>query len=173
MNLDALFEDLESQLTDVTQCFENQKQMANCNRFLLQIGNHNVSLIAPIIGKDFVAGYHAQRAAWMCVAMPKVSVLKFACEPDTRLPRLRRRTTALEEFLREMTLPYAVELKPCGQPEFAAVLTAIDEQLLCFKLPAHSGAHAKDLQAAAISSLDWVAIVDAKDSSDVASWRKR
>lgn len=173
MNLDALFEDLESQLSDVTQCFENQKQMANCNRFVLQFESQNMSLIAPIIGKDFVAGYHAQRGAWICVALSKVSVLKFAIEPDARLPRLRRRTAKLEQFLAEMTLPYAVELKPTGQSEFAAVLTAVDDQFVYFKLSGMTSVNVSDVHAAALSSLDWVAIVDAKDSSDVASWRKR
>ena len=73
----------------------------------------------------------------------------------------------------EMNMPYAVDLKPTGLPEFSAVLTAVDEHFVYFKTMSVSTLSSREVQAAALASLEWVAIVEAKDSSDVSEWRKR
>jgi hypothetical protein len=172
MNLDALFEDLESQFLEPNHCFEMQTLLAKRNRLTFRIDDEELVLIAPILGSDFVAGFHERRAAWICAGLPKASVLKFAIDRDSRLPKLRRRAVKLEDFVGEMNPPFAAQFKPTGQSCFDAVLIAIENSIAYFKLPSPQGGQS-EMTAIAISALDWLGIVEAKDSADVNQWRSR
>ena len=172
MNLDALFEDLESQFVEPNHCFEMQARLAKSNLLTMRIDGEELPLIAPILGEDFVAGYHEQRAAWICVGIPKAAEMKFSIDRDSRLPKLRRRAVKLEEFISEMNPAFAAKFKPVGQPCFDAVLVAIEDSLAYFKRPnVRSGE--PEVTAIALAALDWLGIVEAKDLTDVTQWRSR
>ncbi len=180
MNLETIFEDLESQLVEVNHCFETQARLAKCNRLRLQVDEEEMVLIAPILGSDFVAGYHERRSAWMCVGLPKAGVLKFSIDEKSKLPKLRRRTVKLEDFIAEMNPPFSAQFKPTGKAGFAGVLVAVENSLVYFTATGNGTAlkpglkpGSKSVTAIDLAALDWLAALEDKDSADVNEWRGR
>jgi hypothetical protein len=172
MNLETLFEDLEAQLVEVNHCFETQNRLAKCNRLRLQVDAEDLVLIAPILGSDFVAGFHERRGAWMCVGLPKASVLNFSIEEKSKLPKLRRRAVKFENFITEMNPPFSAQFKPTGRAGFAGVLVAIENSMVYFT-ETRAAATSKAVTAIDLSALDWLAALEDKDSADVSEWRDR
>ena len=172
MNLDTLFEDLESQLVDVNHCLEKQARLAKCNRLQLQLDGEDLVLIAPILGSDFVAGFHERRAAWMCVGLPKASVMNFSVDENSRMPKLRRRKVKLENFIAEMHPPFSAQFKPSGRASFAGVLVAAENAMIYFTAPGKVG-NLIEVAAIDLAALDWLAVLEDRDSADVSDWRGR
>lgn len=172
MNLDTLFEDLESQLVDVNHCREKQAILAKCNRVHLQIEGEDLRLIAPILGADFVAGFHERRAAWMCIGMPKASVMSFSIDEKSKMPRLRKRSVKFENFIAELHPPFSAQFKPSGRDSFAGVLVATENSTVYLTETSRAAA-AKAVTAIDLAALDWLAVLEDKDSKDVGDWRGR
>ena len=78
----------------------------------------------------------------------------------------------LEDFISEMNPAFAAKFKPVGQPCFDAVLVAIENSLAYFKRP-NVRSDEPEVTAIALAALDWLGIVEAKDSTDVTQWRSR
>lgn len=169
MNLDTLFDDFESQLTEPNTCFVNQALLASCNRVNLRSGDEELSLIAPILGTDFVAGFHEQRASWMCIGTARLSVANFAIDGDSQLPKLRKRSVLLEHFIAEMNPPFAVEFKVSAQPSFCGALTEVANGFAFYRAAQRS----LGVNAVSLAALDWLSIVEVKDASDVSEWQNR
>lgn len=169
MNPETLFEELESQFFDHNRCHELRKYVASCNRLSLRVAGNEFSLVAPILGSDFVVGFCEKRASWMCFGKNKVTLVRFVSDADSQLPKLRNRTSSFSDFIDEMKPPFAAELKPAGEPSFVAAVTAADHGLVYFKLP---GLH-EPLSALGLEVLDWLMLLESKDSSALEEWRDR
>jgi hypothetical protein len=176
MNFETLFEDLESQLVEVNHCFETQARLAKCNQLRLQVDSEEMVLIAPILGSDFVAGFHERRGAWMCVGLPKAGVLKFSIDEKSRMPKLRRRSVKFEDFIEEMNPPFSAQFKPTGKAGFAGVLIAVENALVYFTPTGDATglkSVSKSVTAIDLAALDWLAALEDKDLADVTEWRDR
>lgn len=172
MNFETLFEDLESQLVEVNHCFETQTRLAKCNQLRIQFDAEELVLIAPILGSDFVAGFHERRGAWMCVGLPKAGVLKFSIDEKSKMPKLRRRSVKFEDFIAEMNPPFSAQFKPTGKSGFDGVLLAVENSMVYFTALG-DGAGSKSVTAIDLAALDWFAALEDKDSADVTEWRGR
>lgn len=169
MNPETFFEELESQFVDDNRCHKLGKHIAGCNRLSLRIASAEFSLVAPILGHDFVVGFCETRAAWMCLGKNKLSLLRFETDADSQLPKLRIRTTSFSDFLGEMAPPFAAEFKPTGETSFVAAVTGADPGLVYFKL---SGLH-QPLSAVGLENLDWLLLIESQDSVALEDWRDR
>ena len=169
MNPETFFEELESQFVDDNFCHGLHKHIAGCNRLSLRACGTEFSFVAPILGHDFVVGFCEKRAAWTCLGKNKVSLVHFATDADSQLPKLRIRTTSFSEFIVEMKPPFAAEIKPTGEPSFVAAVTGAEHGLVYCKLP---GLH-QPLSALGIENLDWLMLVESQDSASLEEWRNR
>ncbi len=169
MNPETFFEELESQFVESNRCLELQKHIAGCNRIVLRISGSEFSLVAPILGGDFVVGFCEKRAAWMCTGKQKISLMRLFEVADAQLPRLRNRTSSLSVFIGELQPPFAAELKPSGEPAFTAVVTAAEQGLVYFKRPGLHEPHS----AIGLESLEWLVLIESHDSTALAEWRDR
>ncbi len=169
MNPETFFEELESQFVENNRCLEPQKHIAGCNRILLRISGSEFSLVAPILGGDFVVGFCEKRAAWMCIGKQKLSLMRLVEVADAQLPRLRTRTSSLDDFIVELQPPFAAELKPSGEPAFTAVVTAAELGLVYFKRPGLHEPHS----AIGLERLEWLVLIESHDSTALAEWRDR
>ena len=151
MNPETFFEECESQFVDDNRCHELRKYFASCNRLSLRVCGTEFSLVAPILGSDFVVGFCEKRASWMCLGKNKVTLVRFVADADSQLPKLRIRTTSFSE------------------PSFVAAVTAADRGLFYFKLP---GLH-EPLSALGLEVLDWLMLLESQDSSALEEWRDR
>jgi hypothetical protein len=169
MNPETFFEELESQFAVDNRCHGLRKHFAKCNRLSLRVSDAEFSLVAPILGHDFVVGLCEKRAAWMCLGKTKASLLRFFTDADSQLPKLRIRTTSFSDFINEMNPPFAAEIKPTGEPSFVAAVTGADHGLVYLKLP---GLH-QPLSALGLENLDWLMLAESKDSAALEDWRDR
>lgn len=169
MNSETFFEELESQLLEDRRCLEWQKHIASSNRLSLRVAGVEFSLVAPILGRDFVVGFCERRTAWMCFGKHKVSLLRFVADADSQLPKLRIRSSSLIEFVGEMKPPFAAELKPTGEPAFITAITAAEQGFIYFKPP---GQH-EPLSALGLKILDWLIIIESPDANALSEWRNR
>lgn len=169
MNSETFFEELESQFFEDKSCLELPKHFARCNRLSLRVAGNEFSLAAPILGRDFIVGFCETRAAWMCFGKDKVSMLRFVADADSQLPKLRIRSSSLNEFVAELKPPFAGEIKPTGEPTFVAAVTAADHGLVFFKLP---GLH-QPLSALGLEALDWLMLVESQDATALSEWQRR
>jgi hypothetical protein len=169
MNPETFFEELESQFVDDNRCHGLRKHFAGCNRLWFRVSGTEFSLVAPILGHDFVVGFCEKRAAWMCLGKTKVSLLRLVADADSQLPKLRIRTTSFIDFINEMNPPFAAEIKPTGEPSFVAAVIGAYCGLVYFKLP---GLH-QPLSALGLETLDWMMLTESQDSSALEAWRDR
>jgi hypothetical protein len=169
MNPETFFEELESQFVDTNHCHKLRKHFAGCNRLSLRVAGNEFSLVAPILGHDFVVGFCEKRAAWMCLGKNKVSLLRFVTDVDSQLPKIRIRTNSFSDFIVELKPPFAAEIKPSGEPSFVAALTGADHGLVYFKLPGLNQPNS----AMGLENLDWLMLVESQDSSALEEWRDR
>ena len=169
MNPETFFEEFESQFVDDNRCHVLRKYFASCNRLSLRVCGNEFSLVAPILGSDFLVGFCEKRASWMCLGKNKVTLVRFVADADSQLPKLRIRTTSFSDFINELKPPFAAELKPAGEPSFVAAVTAADRGLVYFKLP---GLH-EPLSALGLEVLDWLMLLESQDSSALEEWRDR
>ena len=169
MNPETFFEELESQFVDTNHSLKLRKNLAGCNRLSLRVCGTDFSLVAPILGHDFVVGFCEERAAWMCLGKNKVSLVCFVDDADSQLPKLRIRTSSFSDFIIEMKPPFTAELKPAGEPSFVAAVTGADHGLIYFKLPGLNQPHS----AVGLEALDWLMLVESQDSSALEEWRDR
>ena len=169
MNPETFFEELESQFVDDNSCHKLRTRIAACNRLSIRVSGAEFSLVAPILGHDFVVGFCERRAAWMCLGKSKVSLLRFKTDADSQLPKLRIRATSFSEFIGEMTPPFAAEIKPICEPSFVASVTAADQGLVYFKLPGLN----QPLSALGLETLDWLLLIESQDSAALEEWRDR
>lgn len=169
MNPETFFEELESQFVDDNLCHGLRKHIAGCNRLSIRVCGTESSLVAPILGHDFVVGFCEKRAAWMCLGKNKVSLLRFNADAGSQLPKLRIRTTLFSDFIVELKPPFAAEIKPSGDPSFVAAVTGADHGLIYFKLPGLNQPHS----AVGLEALDWLMLVESQDSSALEEWRDR
>jgi hypothetical protein len=169
MNPETFFEELESQFVVDNHCHGLRKHLAGCNGLWCRISGTEFSLVAPILGHDFVVGFCEKRAAWMCLCKTKASLIRFVADADLQLPKLRIRTTSFSDFIVELKPPFAAEIKPTGEPSFVAAVTGADHGLVYFKLP---GMH-QPLSALGLENLDWLMLAESKDSAALEDWRDR
>lgn len=169
MNPETFFEELESQFVGDNKCHALRKHIAKCNRLLLRFSDGEFSLVAPILGHDFVVGFCEKRATWMCLGKTKASPLRFVIDADSQLPKLRIRTTSFSDFIVELKPPFAAEIKPTGEPSFVAAVIAADHGLVYFKLP---GLH-QQISASGLENLDWMMLAESQDSAALEDWRDR
>jgi hypothetical protein len=169
MNPETFFEELESQFVDDNLCQGLRKLIAGCNRLSLRVCATEFSLVAPILGHDFVVGFCEKRAAWMCLCKNKVSLVRFVADADSQLPKIRIRTSSFSDFISELKPPFAAEIKPSGEPSFVVALTGADHGLVYFKPPGIHQPHS----AVGLEALDWLMLVESQDSSALEEWRDR
>lgn len=169
MNPETFFEELEAQFVDENHCQELRNHIAKCNRVLFRVSGTEFSLVAPILGQDFVVGFCETRASWMCFGKRKASLVRFVCDAESQLPKLRIRTTLFSDFLGELKPPFAAEIKAAGEHSFVAAVTGTDPGLVYLRLP---GLH-QPLSALGLESLDWLVLAESQDSAALEEWRDR
>ncbi len=79
----------------------------------LRIRTHahpSVSLVAPIIGDDFIAGINEASGHWLCLRTHTIESLICETEISPDLPHVRYRPISLALFLREIPMPTKIQL---------------------------------------------------------------
>lgn len=91
----------------------------------LVTGNKTVTLVAPIIGLDFVAGLDSTLADWVCFAMKNILRISKIESNDDELPLLRFQPIPLTDFIKTIERPMRLV---CDRDAFN--ILAIDENFL-------------------------------------------
>lgn len=169
MNNEALFEELESQFTQNQGCQRSNLLLANSNRIVIRTAGVEVSLVAAILGEDFVVGLCEKRASWMCFGKQRISLLRFEEVADSQLPKLRFRSTTFCDFILELKPPFFAEIKVVGEVSFVAAVTGAEQGLVFFKLP---GLH-EPQSAVGRDQIDWLLAIEPQDSVALEEWSNR
>ena len=170
MNLETLFDDLEAQMAPKTDSrITNLQTLAEVRRVRLRFSSEEqFSLVAPILGDDFVAGFDEQTANWMCAAQTKVARIDFEHDDDPDLPKLRRQSATLVEFLNAMPLPAAAFIGMSDGRSQGVVLLEATAKLL-FVQPA-LGAIAT---AHSLAALRFICLIEVTDRNELQEWSSR
>lgn len=170
MNLETLFDDLEAQLSRKEDLrITSFQTLTDARRVRLHIGGEQqFSLVAPILGEDFVAGFDEKTANWMCAAQTQVARIDFDPADDPELPKLRRQSATLAEFLNAMPLPAAASIGLTDGRSQSVVLLEATAKLL-FVTPA-SGSKAV---AYSLDALRFICLIEASDRIELQEWSAR
>ena len=79
----------------------------------LRIRTHahpSVSLVAPIIGDDYIAGINEATGHWLCLRTHTIDSLICETEISPDLPKVRYRPISLSLFLREIPMPTKIQI---------------------------------------------------------------
>lgn len=132
MNLDAILDDLEAQLR--AESLEEggvPLRLDETTRVVVrQAAELSFSLVAPILGQDFVSGFDEATASWLIIHTPQTVDLVFEKAPDPDLPKLRRRSIRLADFLLQLELPAAIQFQTTDRQVHSATLIHVEGELL-------------------------------------------
>ena len=95
-------------ISETAPCSDQRLFDFVANTHILQVRTHThpcVSLIAPIIGSDFIAGIDDQSGRWVCIAQSSVESLVAQTQPESQLPLVRNHPGGLSEFLAKLPTP--------------------------------------------------------------------
>lgn len=170
MNLETLIDDLEAQFdADARKRITTSKAIQDARRLRIWIDDEaNFSLVAPILGLDFIAGFDERTADWICLIQCNVSRMQFEASQDLELPKLRRQKVTVEEFITCMPLPAAVVLGNKNGEQIRA--SAIDANGDLLFLRPQKAALA---EAVSFSSLNWFRLIEFADRCDLQEWSNK
>jgi hypothetical protein len=167
MTLEALFEDLEASLERSCPITANQITAKANHVAVIARNQMRFSLVAPIVGKDFVVGLDEQTADWLCILKSQIAELRFSSDADASLPTTRTRALKLEQFLGDMPMPISVSLKTAQPAVRFAAIVAIGDGLLFLR------ARNEQVVAIGIDSIEFLRIIETADRNELQEWCAR
>jgi hypothetical protein len=170
MNLETVFDDLEAQLAcSANSRITSLQKLFEVRRVRLHFGGEQqFSLIAPILGDDFVAGFEEQTGNWMLAAHAHLARIDFDHADDHELPKLRRQSATLSDFLKSMPMPAAASLGLTDGRSQGAVLLEATAKWLFVQPASEAVATAHSLE-----SLRFICLLEAIDRSELQEWSAR
>ena len=164
MNLETLFEDIESTvLIDNSSRNSQRQKLKSSNRIQIRTTDSSVfSVVAPVVGADFFAGLEEQLGNWVCVSFSKCGQTVFSEVVDSELPKLRFQDVKLEDFIMLNHQPVAVAFKTANGVVEKALVADVQFGHLWL------GDQNSSLKAMSLESLEWLQILEFTDSADVA-----
>lgn len=163
MNLETLFEEIESTvLTNNSPRNSNKQKLKSMNRIQIRTADSSAfSLIAPVVGVNFFAGFEEMLGAWVCVSFSKCEQTIFSEDVETELPKLRFQDVKLEDFIMPKHQPVAVVFKAANGVAERALLADVQYDQLWF------GDRNSSLKAISLETVEWLQILEFSDSTDV------
>ena len=167
MTLEALIEDLEASFE--RNCQVTAAQLTkNANRLAVVSRNHfRFSLVAPILATDFITGLDEQTADWLCIQKSQIAEVRFICDTDASLPKMRNRDLKLEQFLNEMPKPISVAIKSDELGLRQSAIVAVSDGLLFLR------ERLEQITAIGIDSIQFLRIIETADKNELQEWRAR
>lgn len=98
-------------------------------RIKISTAEKSFTLVAPIVGLDFVAGLDTEFADWNCIALSQVIRITKLEESDSDLPNLRHQEIGLLDFAKTIEKPMRIIATLSGVVEACNIL-AIEENFL-------------------------------------------
>lgn len=109
MHIEDIFEDLEAQFDAASQKGMRDSFTHNIRALEIQSTNYvTKELIAPIIGKEFLAGLDSLSPIWHIYPNRSVRKIVLHTEADESLPKLRNLALDIETFLKTIPMPCAI-----------------------------------------------------------------
>ncbi len=119
MHIEDIFEDLEAQFEAGLQ--KSQRDSFTGNTRALEIQTFSLmskELIAPILGKEFLAGLDSVAPIWHIYPTKVIRKITLHDELDESLPRLRNLSVDLETFLGTLPMPCAIRWRMAGEEDY-------------------------------------------------------
>lgn len=167
MTFETLIEDLEAGFE--RNCQVTAAQLTkNANRLAVVSRNHfRFSLVAPILATDFITGLDEQTADWLCIQKSQIAEVRFICDTDASLPKMRNRDLKLEQFLNEMPKPISVAIKSDELGLRQSAIVAVSDGLLFLR------ERLEQITAIGIDSIQFLRIIETADKNELQEWRAR
>lgn len=167
MTFETLIEDLEAGFERNCQVTAAQVT-ANANRLaVVSKHQHRFSLVAPILATDFITGLDEQTADWLCIQKSQIAEVRFICDTDASLPKMRNRDLKLEQFLNEMPKPISVAIKSDELGLRQSAIVAVSDGLLFLR------ERLEQITAIGIDSIQFLRIIETADKNELQEWRAR
>lgn len=165
MNLEAIMDDIDAQLR-LENAVPNRELLvlAEARRVLVRQNREQLhSLVAPIIGQDFVSGFDEATANWLCLHSSQIEDLQFDNSSNLTLPKLRQRSICLSDFLHELPKPVAVQLQLADLRVVNSAISLVEGEFLFLG----------DARAIPFRSLLSLRLLEATDINELQEWRDR
>ena len=109
MNIEDIFEDLEARFAAALQNRPRDVYIENISALEVSTVNQiKKDLIAPILGKEFIAGLDSFAPVWHVYPTRALQQIIFHSEADESLPKLRNLGINLEAFLESLPKPCSI-----------------------------------------------------------------
>ena len=169
MNLETIFDDLEAQLRPCRPDGDaHLLSIAETRRVSIRLADQTIHhVVAPILATDFVAGFDENSANWFCASFAHIAELRFHEVHDLELPKLRKQAVTLEEFLRALKLPMAIQLKALGCPLQALAVLAVKDSLVFAR------GQRGEVVARSLRSTEFIQIIESSDRNELQEWSNR
>lgn len=141
MHIEDIFEDLEAQFDAALTKGARDSFTDNVRALeVTTLGLNKKELIAPIFGKEFMAGLDSFAPVWHIYPMRVLRSIVFHSEIDKSLPKLRNLGADLESFLGSLPKPCEIRWRVLGGEEFlhTGQLHSVSRSLLFIYTPGSS-----------------------------------
>lgn len=165
MNLDAIMDDIDAQLRlENAEPNRERNALAETRRVLVRQSRELAySMVAPIIGQDFVSGFDEASANWLCLHSAQIEELRFENDKDLTLPKLRHRSICLADFLQEFPKPTAIQLQFADLRIVNTALIQVDGEFI----------FVGGSRAVSVRSLLSLRLLESTDVHELQDWRAR
>jgi hypothetical protein len=165
MNLEAIMDDIDAQLRlENAEPDRERNVIDEIRRVMVRQSREQVfSLVAPILGHDFVSGFDESTANWLCLQSFQIEDLRFESEADMTLPKLRRRSICLADFLQELPKPTAIQLQLADLRVVNTAFTHVEGEFL----------FVGNSRAISLRSLLSLRLLESTDLNELQEWRDR
>lgn len=138
MHIEDIFEDLEAQFDAALQKTPRDPYTENIRALEIQT-NHSIAkdLIAPIFGKEFIAGLDSVAAIWHVYPAHAIRKIVLHGEVDESLPKLKILAADLESFLRSLPMPCQIRWRLASNEDHlqTGVLHSVTQNLMFIYSP--------------------------------------
>jgi len=140
MSLENFFEDLETQFDAKLGAQNNSARPASavndCNLVEINLENgSNLTLVAPVLGFDFIAGVSLVEPKWQFIKLSTVIKIFFEYAGSADLPKLRQIDQSIIDFLNRIPLPAQIFWQVnLGNEPRGGLLIDIHNQVLMLQL---------------------------------------
>lgn len=133
MHIEDIFEDLEAQFDAALHKSERDSFTDNVRALeICTVNQMKKDLIAPILGKEFLAGLDLVSPIWHVYPLRILRNIIFHSEVDESLPKLRNMGVDLETFIGTLPKPCSIRWRVQGANDFlsSGQLHSMSRQLL-------------------------------------------
>lgn len=133
MHIEDIFEDLEAQFYAAMQKSQRNSYTDDVRAIEIHLANNvKKELVAPILGKNFVAGLDALSPIWHFFPVNFVQKITLHSDLEETLPKLRNLAIDLESLLKSLPFPSQIRWRLALNDEHLSqgVMTSISNGLI-------------------------------------------